>query len=194
MKRLIVLIACVALSSCISTNIPKNEKRAKKRLSKHLTSIKNITNTYPSLTDTFTTVKYDTITIKSHSIDTSFIAVHDTSIIDSLISEFVTLSEVRNMRTPQRVRTLRNQIIKEVLKDTVFTYEDSLVHSTFIIKEGKFYYKSTVKEQKKPFKTEIINNIDTDCNTRKNFWSDWKFWVLLIIWIAIYRLVKEKRY
>lgn len=194
-NKLLILIASIGLISCVSTNIPKSEKKAKKRLSKHLKGIDNILTLYPDLTDTLTVVEYDTIIIEKHDIDTSFIMVKDTAMIDKLLFDFLAepnISEGARKRDLARIRTVRNEIIKEVLKDTTFIYEDSLVHSTFIINGGKFYYKSIVKEQKKPFKTEIINSIDTDCNIRKNFFEDWKFWILLLI-ILILGIIRNKK-
>ena len=188
--RIFVLILCVGLSSCISTNIPKTEKKAKRRLAKHLKGIKDITTTYPKLIDTFTLVIHDTLVIKKHDIDTSFVMVRDTEMVDKLLFDFLA-EDSRELRTVERVRTLRNEIIKEVLKDTTFFYEDSLVATTFVIREGQFYYKSVVKERKKAYKTEIINKINTDCDTTKDFWKDYKFWLLLLI-LLILGIIRNK--
>lgn len=193
--NIIILSLLLGLFSCVSTKVPQNEKKAKRKLSKHLKGVENILTQYPDLSDTFTTVKYDTIVIERHDIDTSFIMVKDTDAVDKLLMDFLAepnISESARVRDFNRVRVLRNEIIKEVLKDTVFIYEDSLVHSTFIIKGGKFYYKSTVKELKKPFKTEIINDIKTDCYTKKDFWQDWKFWILILI-ILILSIIRNRK-
>ena len=171
--------------------MPNNEKKAKRKLSKHLKGVDKILTQYPDLSDTFTTVKYDTIIIDSHNVDTAFIMVKDTEAVDKLLMDFLAEPDSREVRVIERVRTLRNEIIKEVLKDTTFTYNDSLVHSTFIIKGGKFYYKSTVKERKKPFKTEIVNKIKNDCYTKKDFWLDYKFWLLLLI-LLILGIIRQK--
>jgi hypothetical protein len=188
-----MLIASTLLFSCVSTNIPKSEKKARRRLAKHLKGVGNILQLYPHLSDTLTTVKYDTLILKEHTADTSFIALHDTTVIDNLLIDFANLesNNLRSARTTERVRTIRNLIIKEVLKDTTFFYQDSLVYSTFIIRDGKYYYKSTVKEQKKAYKTEIINRLDVDCDTTKDFWKDYKFWLLLLI-LLILGIIRNK--
>ena len=48
-KLLIILSLFIGVSSCVSTNVPKKQKRAQKKLSKHLTGIDNIVKIYPEL-------------------------------------------------------------------------------------------------------------------------------------------------
>lgn len=192
--KIIIIALFIGLFSCVSTKVPQNEKKAKRKLSKHLKGVGNILKLHPDLSDTFTIVKYDTIVIEKHDVDTSFIMIRDTSIIDNLLMDFAATSketESNRNRVKSRVRALRKEIIKEVLKDTTFIYEDSLVYSTFIIKDSKFYYKSTVKERKKPFKTKITNNIDTDCVVKNDFWQDFKFWILLLIILIISIIINK---
>ena len=189
MKKIIILIACTCLYSCISTNIPKNEKKAKKRLNKHLTNVRKIINVYPDLSDTTIILIHDTITLESHSVDTSFINKLDTAFIDKLLFDF--LSEGDGTEVKERVKIVRDNIIVEVLKDTSFVYSDSLIHFTFIVKGGKYFFKNTVKERAYSYVSETKNVIDTDCDIKKDFWKDYKFWLFLLI-ILILAIIKSK--
>ena len=190
--RLFVLGVCIALSSCISTNIPKNEKKAKKRLNKHLNNVSKIINVYPSLSDTTIILIHDTITLKSHSVDTSFIHELDTNFIDKLLFDF--LSESDGTEVSEKIRVVRDNIIVEVLKDTTFTYSDSLMHFTFLIKEGRYYFKNTVKERNVSYVSETKNVIDTDCDIKKDFWKDYKFWLFLLIIVVLSIIYNKLQY
>jgi len=189
MKKIIILIACTCLYSCVLTSIPKNEKKAKKRLNKHLTNVRKIINVYPALSDTTTILIHDTITLESHSVDTSFINKIDTAFVDKLLFDF--LSEGDGTEVKERVKIVRDNIIVEVLKDTSFVYSDSLIHFTFIIKGGKYFFKNTVKERAYSYVSETKNIIDTDCDIKKDFWKDYKFWLFLLI-ILILAIIKSK--
>ena len=192
MKKIIILIACTCLYSCVLTNIPKNEKKAKKRLNKHLNNVRKIINVYPSLSDTTTIFVHDTITLKSHSVDTSFIHELDTNFIDKLLFDF--LSEGDGTEVNEKIRVVRDNIIVEVLKDTTFTYSDSLMHFTFLIKEGRYYFKNTVKERNVSYVSETKNVIDTDCDVTKDFWKDYKFWLFLLIIVVLSIIYNKLQY
>lgn len=181
--NIFIIALSVCMASCVSVSVPKKPKKAKKKLAKHLMGIKAIVNTHPELTDTFTLVIHDTITLDSHSVDTSFMPVVDTSVIDAIMLEFMLEdASVRESRTPretkQRVRYIRNKIIEEVLKDTTFFYEDSIIASTLILKDGKFYTSTTVKKKEIPYVKTTTTQIDMDCDTVRR---DWLFWLLVVL-------------
>jgi hypothetical protein len=174
----IILIALTSLSSCVTTNAPKKEKKAKKRLAKHLKGIQNITKEHPQLVDTFTLVVHDTMVVEEHITDTSFIIQSDTAYIDSIIESIVNDTTIL---TVDKIRYIRNQIIKEVLRDTIYTYTDSTVHSIFIIKDGKLYVKSTVKQKEIPYVKTTTTKLDFDCEVDKPPYKYWWFYLMLII-------------
>ena len=175
--KILILSLSISLIGCVSTNVPKKVKKAQKKLAKHATGIKNILNVYPELADSLRTTVHDTITIASHTADTTFIAAHDTAFVDKILLEFLSGDSII---TIEKIRYIRNQIIKNVLKDTTYTYEDSLIHSTFVIKGGKFYYKSTIKEKKIPYVKEETT-VNLDCEVEKPPYKYWWFYLMLII-------------
>jgi len=185
MKRnrltLLVLSAIIALSSCVSIQVPQKEKRAKKKLAKHLKGMKAIINTYHDLADTLTTVRYDTIVLEEHIVDTAFSVASDTAFIDSIIESIVRDTTVL---TVEKIRYIREQILAASIKDTSYFYQDSLVATTFTIRDGKFYAKTILKEKQVPYVSTTTNNIDMDCDTKGRGWEFWLLLVLLILSIT----------
>ena len=183
------LLAFTLLTSCVSTSTPKKVKRASKKLEKHLTGIDNIVKIYPELMDSLTTTVHDTIKIKEHIVDTSFIVVKDTAFIDKILYEFLSDDKVI---TKERIRYVRNEIIKEVLKDTTYFYQDSVTAITIAFKEGKLYVTTKVKEKSIPYVKQ-----ETTLNPKlikqpayKNMW----FWILILIIIALLYLLRNNKY
>lgn len=193
-KLLVVLSVAVLLSSCLSTNVPKKLKRASKKLEKHLDVVDDIVDKYPSLMDSLTVVSHDTIIVESHSIDTSYVPTIDTNKIDSLIFNAIGDMAIFQEEQPliratdreiARVRTIRNLIIKEVLKDTTIVFEDSLLLAGFSVKDGTYVFNYTLKRKKIPYvKQETTLNpkvIHRETPIWKNFW----FWLMLLIIILL---------
>jgi len=199
--RIIVSILIIAIfSSCVSQSVPRKEKRAKKKLAKHLNAVEKITNVYPDLKDTFI------VTIPEHRVDTIIQVKTDTAYIDTLLEEYVGLSRAlktaklkrasadeatkrvmkgRIAALTQALDRKRTEIIKKIQVDTSFTYEDKKVIIDISIKDGEIRPVVTVKQQQ-------YNGISYDCST--HFYQDFKFWILLILIIAgiiLYRNVKH---
>mgnify|MGYP000848083076 CR=1 FL=1 len=192
MKRLInvLILSSVLLASCgVSQNVPKKLKRASKKLEKHSDAITKLVNVYPELMDSLTIVSHDTITIKEHTSDTSFIAVTDTAFIDKILYEF--LSE-DSIITVEKIRYVRNEIIKGVLIDTTFFYEDSILATTIIFNKGKIYTSTVVKGKKIAYVTHetTLNPKLVKQPAYKNTW----FWIMLLIIIVLLYLIRQNTY
>lgn len=188
MKNRILILSVILLTSCgVSQNVPKKIKRASKKLEKHSYAITKIVNVYPELMDSLTTTIHDTITIDSHSIDTSFVMVKDTAFIDKILYEF--LSE-DSIITIDKIRYVRNEIIKEVLKDTTFVYEDSIVNAKFIFKNGKFKPLINVKKKKIPYVKQV-----TSLNPKlikQPFYKITWFWLFVLMIILLLLDLKRR--
>jgi hypothetical protein len=175
--KVLILSLIVALSSCVSQSVPKKSKRAQKKLSKHLTGIDNIVKIYPELMDSITTVVHDTTLIPEHTVDTVFNTVADTAYIDSIIESIVSDTTIL---TVDKIRYIRRELITNILLDTSYFFEDSLVATTFIIKDGKFYATTKVKEQKVGY-VKSVTTLDLDTEINKPAYKLWWFWLMLLI-------------
>jgi hypothetical protein len=164
------------VGGCVSTSAPNKVKKAKKKLEKHAKGITNIIKEHPELSDTFTIIKHDTIYIDNHIIDTTYKHVYDTIKVDSILMQYVPV---------EVVRTIRKTIEKEILKDTTLTYEDSLIVAYFGFKNQNHFISIEVKEQKHAYISET-HTTKFDCQTKHQFWRDWRFWILFFILIYLY--------
>tara|TARA_R110000824_G_scaffold204064_2_gene388759 strand:+ start:30 stop:548 length:519 start_codon:yes stop_codon:yes gene_type:complete len=171
----------------VSTRVPNKIKKASRKLEKHADGLNKIVTVYPELMDSLTTTTHDTITIVEHTVDTSFIAVHDTSFVDKILYEF--LSDDSTI-TIEKIRYVRNEIIKNVLKDTTYVYEDSVMHFTFMISDGKFFYKNTIKEINVAYvKSETTLNPNI---IKQPAWKNYWFWVLILIIIILLSVLRSR--
>ena len=191
MKRLIniLILSVILLTSCgVSQNVPKKLKRASKKLEKHSDAITKIVNVYPELMDSLTVVSHDTITIKEHIVDTAFIVAKDTAFIDSIINSIVRDTTIL---TVDKIRYIRNEIIRNVLKDTTYFYQDSITATTIAFKEGKLYVTTKVKEKSIPYvkqETTLKPNLVKQ-PAYKNMW----FWILILIIIVLLYLLRNNK-
>ena len=201
-NTLIIILSIFLLASCVNQRVPNKEKRAKKKLAKHLSGMQKILNVYPNLSDTLTTIVQDTIVIKTHTVDTVFETSIDTIEIETLLDEYVSVQDSiyqirsnslrlsdRNKREINRLRkrekSLRDRLIKASTPDTTFTFEDSIITTKITIVDGTYSLSYIVKQKRIPFTATVTNNIDMDCDTYKPFWEQWKFWLFILMLILI---------
>lgn len=185
--KILILSLIIGVTSCVSTSVPKKIKKASRKLEKHADGLNKIVTVYPELMDSLTTTVHDTITIVSRTVDTSFVAVTDTAFVDKILYEF--MSDDSTI-TVEKIRYVRNEIIKNIFKDTTYTYEDSVMHFTFIIKDGEFFYKNTVKEKKVAYvKSETTLKPDI---IKQPAWKNYWFWVLILIIITLLSVLRSK--
>lgn len=199
--KILILSAIIALSSCVSTKAPNKIKKASRKLEKHITAIDNIVKKHPELMDSLTATVHDTIILDSHTVDTTFIPTIDTNAIDSMIFEVLAdmpifeadarISNTERVRIVERVRTLRNQIIKEVLKDTTVTFNDSLLVATFAVQDGTYVFNYKIKKREVPYikqETTLQPKI-----VKQPAWKNSWFWILILIIIVLLSIIRHNR-
>lgn len=165
------------LTNCVSTKVPKKEKRAKRKLEKHVEGLRNIVEEYPHLSDSLTTIVHDTLVIDSHVVETKFKVVHDTLILDSIISTMIDTTFITN----DKIRYIRKEIIKAIMPDTVFEYSDSLLSLQLqFLPDGTLTVRNVKKIQKEDFiRSETVVNLDTS----KPIYKYWEWWLLVVLLI-----------
>lgn len=198
----------MGLFSCVSTKVPKKLKKAQKKMVKHVEGISNIVDEYPELADTLTTTVHDTIYLDSHTVKSEFTPDIDTTAIDEILMDALIIydeefAEVRTAtpeagrssaeeaRLRRRAASIRKAIIKEVLKDTNITYEDTIMVAKFSIVDGTYVFDYEVKKRKVPYVKEETK-IDLDTEIRKPVWKYWEWWLtfgflLFFIYLAFRR-------
>ena len=164
---------------------------------------------HPELMDSLTIRVHDTITLDSIIVRDTILPDIDTAKMDSILFEafawesdrplvaegtVVDMEAVRRLSAAEarkKIRRIRNQIIQEALKDTTYTYDDSLIHFTFMIKDGKYYFKNTLKERKVSYiKEETTLKPDI---VKQPAWKNTWFWILVFIIIVLLSLLRYKR-
>lgn len=205
LSRLILLAAL--LSSCgVSQKVPKNKDKAKEYIINHKKAITKIAK-YHDLTDTILVNKEtDTVRIESVKVKIRTELVKDTTAFDSLLNEYVNVEErlndslslSRNLEAKYRElrEKLRERIIKGFIKDTTITASNLILISTkdtsFYVTlelEAEFYQgKLRVESRTNRILVPYISKETTstiDANIRKNFWEDFKFWLLILLVLGV---------
>lgn len=146
----------------------------------------------PSIMDTVFITKVDTIVLTKDSLITKVNLRLDTTKVDSLISELISL---RAKGDPETARTVERLIYKEIIPDLTYSNVDSLK----ITIDGKvqwirFNVDIKIRDDKLTVVTKPTGDITYVSETavvsidarRKSFWQDWKLWVLLGVIAAVW--------
>lgn len=191
MKRnsiLLFLGIVLLFSSCSSVKVAKRKLRKADKL------IKEAGMLAPSLFDTVWVTKRDTIMLTKDSLVTHVKLTVDTVKVDSLIDRLV---EMRAQGLETKIIT--KLIYEEVLPDLTYNSKDSIK----IIVDGKdrwlrFSTSIKIRDDQLAVVTRPLDNVEYTVEkavinidaVRKNWWQDWKFWVMVAI-IAAFFIFKE---
>ena len=210
-----LLILLIAFTSCVSLKPGKNIDKAEDRIIKLNKGIQNQIERFPSLVDkTYTTTKYDTITIPRDTVVLE-VELFDVEVLDSLEKEYyfsqlelkAASSSLEDLKTKyssnsvlvsklQRTQLLLNNY--KIKSDSIFslykkasrnsnllgTYEDDKFKINYTVSNGKINLRVNTKPKYKVVKVSETTN---EVNIKKHFYEDYKFYLVLLgILILIY--------
>ena len=216
---LILFLILMALASgCVSQRVPNTEERASRKLNKHLTATKKITNVYPDLVDSVRstlaipvslgpdTTNSFTPDIDSAAINKAFdeydkkIAARDSlnKLLQSgLLNLEDSLKVLRNLEDAEEdVQSNRFTVVKEVFKDTTVQVTKSL---PLYVGEDTLQLKlaiTTVIKDGIPVTTLVVKQIDGTLEVEQTsplftIYNKIPWWVYLIAGLFLMLLLHK---
>lgn len=181
---LILLGFLIPLDSCSPLKIAQRKARKADRLLKEAGILA------PSIMDTVYVLKTDTLILTKDSLVSEVNLVLDSTKVDSLINELVRL-KIKGSDT----RAIKKELLKEAIPDVHYHNIDSLpVTIDGVTSFIRYDINITLEDDKLRLVVKPINNIPIVTSTatisidatRKRWWQDWTFWVIVAIIAAIW--------
>ena len=182
------LIILVVFASCGSIKKAQRKARRADKLLKEAGMLA------PSIMDTIFITKRDTIVLTKDSLVTKVRLTLDTVKVDSLIDELVELRS-KGLET----KTVTKLIYEEILPDLTYTSKDSIpITVDEKVRWLRFSISVNIRDDELVIITKPLDNVEYTVEkavvsidaVRKNWWQDWKFWVIAAI-IAAFFMFKE---